>query len=418
MNFSDSPAAAMCVGEEMSAGARRSVYLAGVDFLPGLAVRLGAAGKQGVDAMHDAANMLGRKSVARRLWMAVAGMAVAIGGMRSAALADPPAGDAGSGQTITINGAGSTFAYPLYSKWFDAYYKLHPNAQFNYQSIGSGGGIRQVTAGTVDFGGTDGPMTVTQMQAFKEKRGCDILHFPTALGADVPTYNIPGITQELNFTPAALAGIYLGNITKWNDPELANANPNVSLPANDIVVVHRSDGSGTTYVWVDFLSKVSPEFKSKVGVSTSVKWPTGLGGKGNEGVMGLVKQTPNAIGYVELIYAIQNHVPYGRVKNAAGKFVKADLASVTAAAAGAAQNMPEDFRVSITNAAGEDSYPISSFTWLLIPQHIEDPAKRTLMVDFLHWGLTKGQDLLEPLSYARVPSEVVSREEQAIGKIQ
>ena len=323
-----------------------------------------------------------------------------------------------TGAAVSINGAGSTFAYPLYSKWFDAYYKLHPQAQFNYQSIGSGGGIRQMIAGTVDFGGTDGPMTPQQMADFKAKQNCNILHFPAALGADVPTYNVAGVTQELNFSPAALAGIYLGTITKWNDPEIASANPGVTLPANDIVVIHRSDGSGTTYVWVDYLSKVSPDWKSKVGVATSVKWPTGLGGKGNEGVMGLVKQTPNSIGYVELIYAIQNKVPYGHVKNAAGQFVKADLAGVTAAAAGAAQNMPEDFRVSITNAPGAAAYPVSSFTWLLIPDHITDAGKKAIIVDFLKWGLTSGQDLLEPLSYAKVPAEVVAMEQKAIDKIQ
>lgn len=322
-----------------------------------------------------------------------------------------------SAQT-TINGAGSTFAYPMYSKWFDEYHKLHSDIEFNYQSIGSGGGIRQIIAGTVDFGGTDGPMTQKQMDDFKSKQNCNILHFPAALGADVPTYNIPGVTQELNFTPDALAGIFLGKITKWNDPEIANANPGVQLPANDIVVVHRSDGSGTTYVWVDYLSKVNDEWKQRVGVATSVKWPVGLGGKGNEGVMGQVKQTDNSIGYVELIYAIQNNVPYGKVKNQAGNFVKADLAGVTAAAAGAAQNMPDDFRVSITNAPGDAAYPISSFTWLLIPDHITDPAKKTAIVDFLHWALTNGQDLLEPLSYARVPKEVIAKEQDAVGKIQ
>jgi len=322
-----------------------------------------------------------------------------------------------SAQT-TINGAGSTFAYPMYSKWFDEYHNVHPDLQFNYQSIGSGGGIRQIIAGTVDFGGTDGPMTQKQMDDFKAKQNCNILHFPSALGADVPTYNIPGVSQELNFTPDALAGIFLGKITKWNDPEIANANPGIQLPANDIVVVHRSDGSGTTYVWVDYLSKVSDEWKQKVGVATSVKWPVGVGGKGNEGVMGLVKQTDNSIGYVELIYTIQNHVPYGKVKNKAGKFVKADLAGVTAAAAGAAQNMPDDFRVSITNAPGDTTYPISSFTWLLIPDHIADPVKKAAIVDFLHWSLANGQDLLEPLSYARVPKEVIAKEQKAIGKIQ
>ncbi|MHB1843285.1 MAG: phosphate ABC transporter substrate-binding protein PstS [Deltaproteobacteria bacterium] len=321
------------------------------------------------------------------------------------------------GQPVSINGAGSTFAYPMYSKWFDEYHKLHPSIQFNYQSIGSGGGIRQVIEGTVDFGGTDGPMTPGQMKDFATKRGSGILHFPAALGADVPTYNLKGVTQELSFTPAALAGIFLGKITKWNAPELVSANPGVKLPADDIVVIHRSDGSGTTYVWVDYLAKVSPEWKQKVGVATSVNWPVGLGGKGNEGVMGLVQQTPNSIGYVELIYAIQNHVPYGKVRNQAGQSVKADLSSVTAAAAGAVQNMPDDFRVSITDAPGAAAFPISSFTWLLIPDRIADATKRAAIVDFLRWALTDGQGLLQPLSYAPLPKEVVAKEQQAIAKI-
>ncbi len=327
-------------------------------------------------------------------------------------------GTPSAGEPLSINGAGSTFAYPMYSKWFDEYHKLHPNAQFNYQSIGSGGGIRQVIAGTVDFGGTDGPMTPEQMADFKAKHGADILHLPTALGADVPTYNVKGVAQQLNFTPEALAGIYLGTVKKWNDPALASANPGVALPADDIVVVHRSDGSGTTFVWVDYLAKVSPEWKQKVGVATSVNWPVGLGGKGNEGVTGLVKQTPDSIGYVELIYAIQNHIPYGKVKNAAGKFVQADLQGVTAAAAGAAKAMPDDFRVSITNAPGEATYPISSFTWLLVPAKIPDPAKRAATVDFLRWALDGGQGYLEPLSYARLPPEVVAKEKQAVARIQ
>ena len=237
------------------------------------------------------------------------------------------------------------------------YHKLHPELNFNYQSIGSGGGIRQILAGTVDFGASDGPMTDEQLGQAKTK----ILHFPTVLGANVPTYNIPGISQELNFTPEALAGIYLGKITKWNDPAIANANKGVNLPDSDIIVVHRSDGSGTTYIWVDYLSKVSEEWKTKVGKNTSVNWPVGLGGKGNEGVSGLVKQTPGAIGYVELIYAIQNNMPYGKVRNSSGVFVKADLASVTAAAAGAAKSMPDDFRVSITNAPGKTAYPDIQF---------------------------------------------------------
>ncbi len=314
---------------------------------------------------------------------------------------------------LLINGAGATFPYPIYSKWFDEYHKLHPDMQFNYQSIGSGGGIRQILAGTVDFGASDGPMTDDQLHQAKTK----ILHFPTVLGADVPTYNIPGISQELNFTPEALAGIYLGKITKWNDPAIASSNKGVNLPDTDIVVVHRSDGSGTTYIWVDYLSKISEEWKTKVGKNTSVNWPVGLGGKGNEGVSGLVKQTPGAIGYVELIYAIQNSMPYGKVRNSSGVFVKADLASVTAAAAGAAKWMPDDFRVSITNAPGKAAYPVSSFTWLLVPSKIDDPTKKKAIVDFLRWMLGDGQGMVEALSYAKLPKEVVAKETKAISQV-
>ena len=316
--------------------------------------------------------------------------------------------------TILINGAGATFPYPIYSKWFDEYHKLHPHIQINYQSIGSGGGIRQVLAGTVDFGATDGPMTDEQLSQAKSK----ILHFPTVLGADVPTYNIPGLSAELTFTPDALANIFLGKITKWNDAELKKANPGVDLPDKDLVVVHRSDGSGTTYIWVDYLCKVSEEWKSKVGKGTSVNWPVGLGGKGNEGVSGLVKQTPYSIGYVELIYALQNKLAYGRVRNSSGNVVKADLASVTAAAAGASKAMPEDFRVSITDAPGKDAYPISSFTWLLIPSQIADSAKKKVLKEFVEWMLTKGQDMVEPLSYARLPKEVIAMEKKALKKVE
>ena len=317
------------------------------------------------------------------------------------------------GGNILLNGAGATFPYPIYSKWFDVYKQKHPSVQINYQSLGSGAGIRQVIAGTVDFGATDGPMKDDQVNQVKT----GVLHFPTVLGSDVPTYNIPGVSAELNFTQAALAGIYLGKITKWNDPEIANANKNVKLPAEDIVVVHRSDGSGTTYIWVDFLCKASPEWEKKVGRDTSVNWPVGLGGKGNEGVSGLVKQTPNSIGYVELIYALQNKLSYGRVQNKAGVFVKADLASVTAAAAGAAKSMPADFRVSITNADGKGAYPISSFTWLLIPTSISDASKRDSIKDFLKWMLVDGQTFAEPLGYAPLPKEVVKQEQAAINKI-
>ena len=326
--------------------------------------------------------------------------------------------NAGAADRIQINGAGATFPYPIYSKWFDEYHKMHPEIEINYQSIGSGGGIKQVTEHTVDFGATDGPMNDDQLKEFQGKRGASVLHFPTVMGADVPTYNIAGVTQELKFTPEALAGIFLGKITKWNDPEIANANPGVNLPGNEIVVVHRSDGSGTTYIWVDYLSKVSKEWKDKVGVGTSVNWPVGLGGKGNEGVSGLVKQTPNAIGYVELIYAIQNNIPYGQVKNATGNYVKANLESVTAAATGAAAQMPEDFRVSITNAPGKNAYPISSFTWLLIPAKIDDAQKKKVLTDFLKWMMTDGQKFTESLAYAQLPKAVVTKEMKAVSLIQ
>ncbi|HXX43679.1 MAG TPA: phosphate ABC transporter substrate-binding protein PstS [Candidatus Acidoferrales bacterium] len=318
------------------------------------------------------------------------------------------------GNTLLLNAAGATFPYPIYSKWFDVYHNEHPNIQINYQSIGSGGGIRQVLAHTVDFGASDGPMSDEQLA----QAGFKILHFPTVLGADVPSYNVPGVTAELNFTQKALAGIYLGTITKWNDPEIANANKGVNLPNADIVVVHRSDGSGTTYIWTDFLSKISEDWKNKVGKGTSVNWPVGLGGKGNEGVSGLVKQTPNSIGYIELIYALQNSIPFGKVQNAAGKFLKADLAGVTAAAAGAAKDMPDDFRVSITNTPGAAAYPVSSFTWLLIPAKIDDAAKRDAVKGFLKWMMTDGQTYNETLSYAKLPKPVVEKEMKAISLIQ
>jgi phosphate transport system substrate-binding protein len=319
---------------------------------------------------------------------------------------------------LSINGAGATFPYPMYSKWFDEYHKKNANIQINYQSIGSGGGIKQVTEGTVDFGATDGPMNDEQIKAYQDKHGSGILHFPTVMGAVVPTYNVPGVATDLNFTPEALAGIFLGKVTKWNDPLIAGANKGVNLPANDIVVVHRADGSGTSYCWTDYLSKVSDEWKQKVGKGTSVNWPVGLGGKGNEGVTGTVKNTPNSIGYVELIYAESNKIPYGSVKNSAGAFVKASLAAVSAAAAGAAKDMPEDFRVSITDAPGKTSYPISTFTWLLIPAKFSDAAKRDAIKGFVKWALADGQNYAESLSYAKLPKEVVTKELKAIDKIQ
>ena len=316
-------------------------------------------------------------------------------------------------QTIKINGAGATFPYPIYSKWFSEYNKLHPGVQINYQSIGSGGGIQQVTRQTVFFGATDGPMTPDQLTAAPGK----IMHFPTVLGAVVPVYNIPSVKTELKFSGALLADIFLGKITKWNDPAIAKLNAGVTLPATDITVAHRADGSGTTYIFVDYLAKVSPEWKSKVGVANSVNWPTGVGGRGNEGVAGLVTQTPGAIGYVELIYALQNKIAYGSVQNAAGEFVKASAPSVTAAAAEAVKQMPADFRVSITNAPGTGVYPISSFTWLLLYENAKDKTQAKTMVDFVKWALTDGQKYCADLGYAPLPDAVVKLEMAALAKI-
>jgi phosphate transport system substrate-binding protein len=316
-------------------------------------------------------------------------------------------------QTMQINGAGATFPYPIYSKWFGEYNKLHPNVQINYQSIGSGGGVRQITNQTVFFGATDGPMTNEQMQAAPSH----ILHIPTVLGGVVPVYNIPGFSGELKFTGQILADIFLGKVTKWNDPSIVKINAGVSLPSSDIIVVHRADGSGTSYIWCDYLSKVVPEFKQKVGVATSVNWPVGVGGKGNEGVSGLVTQTPGSIGYVELIYALQNHISYGVVQNLAGEFVKASVESVTAAAAAAASQMPADFRVSITNAPGKGVYPISSFTWLLLYENPKDKAQAKTMLDFVQWALTDGQKFCADLGYAPLPASVVKLEMAALQKI-
>jgi phosphate transport system substrate-binding protein len=316
-------------------------------------------------------------------------------------------------QTMRINGAGATFPNPIYSKWFSEYNKLHSNIEINYQSIGSGGGIQQITKQTVFFGATDGPMTPEQLQGAPGK----IMHFPTVLGAVVPVYNLPNMTAELKFNGPVLADIFLGKITKWNDPAIAKLNGGVTLPATDITVAHRADGSGTTYIWVDYLAKVSPEWKSKVGVANSVNWPTGVGGRGNEGVAGLVKQTPGAIGYVELIYALQNKIAYGSVLNVAGESVKATVASVTAAAAAAATQMPADFRVSITNAPGKGVYPISSFTWILLYENAKDKAQAKTMVDFMKWALTDGQKFAGDLGYAPLPETVVKLEMAALAKI-
>jgi len=311
-----------------------------------------------------------------------------------------------------LNAAGATFPYPIYSKWFNQYHQEHPDIEINYQSIGSGGGIRQVTAGTVDFGASDGPMSDEQLASAKVK----IIHLPTVLGAVVPAYNIPGFKGELKFTPEVIAGIYLGKITSWNDPAIAKINPGVSLPNQGIIVVHRSDGSGTTYIFSDYLSKVSNEWRDSVGKGTSVKWPTGLGAKGNEGVAGMVRQMEGAFGYVELIYALQNNISFGPVKNTAGNFVKASLESTTAAAA-SVKTMPADFRVSITNPPGKDAYPIASFTWLLVPADWKDKNKEKIIVDFLNWMLDQGQNMTADLNYAPLPDAVKQKEREAIKTI-
>ena len=314
---------------------------------------------------------------------------------------------------LQLNGAGATFPYPIYSKWFNMYQQVDPSVRFNYQSIGSGGGIKQITEQTVDFGASDGPMSDEQLSAAPGH----LLHFPTVMGAVVLTYNAEGVPPGLKLTPEAIAGIFRGKITKWNDPALAAANPGVALPARDIIVVHRSDGSGTSFIFTDYLSKVSKEWSNQVGKGTSVNWPLGLGGKGNEGVTGLVKQTPFSIGYVELIYAMSNELPYADVKNAAGSFVKPSIESVTAAAAGFASSMPDDFRVSITNAPGADAYPISGMTWLLVYEKQKNAEKGKKLVQFLDWMMRDGQKNAAPLGYAPLPEAVIAKEHQALGRV-
>lgn len=315
------------------------------------------------------------------------------------------------GQT-QLNGAGATFPYPMYSKWFSEYNKLHPDVLINYQSIGSGGGIRQVLNGTVEFGASDGPMSDEQLAEAKTK----ILHIPTVMGAVVPAYNVTGVSGELKFTPEILANIFLNKIGNWNDPAIAKVNPGVTFPNQPIIVIHRSDGSGTTFIFTDYLSKVSKEWQTTVGKGTSVKWPPGIGGKGNEGVAGQIRQLQGSIGYVELIYAVQNKIPYGVVKNAAGEFVKASLEGVTEAAA-SAKSMPADFRVSITNAPGKTAYPISSFTWLLIPAQSKDGKKGKVLTDFLNWMVTDGQKMTTQLSYAPLPDSVAEKVKAAIKQV-
>ena len=316
-------------------------------------------------------------------------------------------------QNVQINGAGATFPAPIYTKWFAEYNKLHPDVRINYQALGSGAGIRQITERTVFFGASDGPMTQDQLLAAPGR----ILHLPTVLGAVVPVYNIPGVSQELRFSAAVLANIYLGRITKWNDDAIMKLNPGVNLPGTDIVVAHRSDGSGTTYIWVDYLSKVSPEFKKTVGVGTAVKWPVGVAAAKNDGVAAIVSQTPGAIGYVELIYALQTKTSYGQVQNMNGKFVKASLESVSAAADAAARQMPADYRVSITNAPGETVYPIASFTWMLFYQDPKDKAQAKTMVEFMKWALTDGQKFAGDMGYAPLPKNVIDMEMKTLGTI-
>lgn len=318
-----------------------------------------------------------------------------------------------SAQTVQINGAGATFPYPIYSKWFAEYNRLNPNVQINYQSLGSGAGIRQLTSKTVFFGASDQPMTPEQMQAAPGR----VVHLPTVLGAVVPVYNIPGVTQELKFTGPVLADIFLGKITKWNDPAIASLNQGVKLPAADIVVVHRSEGSGTTYIWVDYLSKVSPEFRKTVGVAASVKWPTGVGSKGNEGIAGMVSQTPGALGYIELLWALQNKIAFGAVQNSSGAFLRASVESVTAAAAAAVAAMPADFRVSITNPPGKDAYPIASFTWLLVYENPDNKPQAKIMMEFMKWALTDGQKFAKELGYAPLPQALVDLELKALQRI-
>jgi phosphate transport system substrate-binding protein len=310
----------------------------------------------------------------------------------------------------TLNGAGATFPYPIYSKWFSEYHNLHSDIQVNYQSIGSGGGIRQVQAGTVDFGATDGPMSDEQIAASKVK----VLHVPTVLGSVVPAYNIPGVTQEVKFTPEILAGIFLGKISSWSDAAIAKANPDIKFPNQNITVVHRSDGSGTTYIFTDYLSKISSDWQSAAGKGTSIKWPVGVGGKGNEGVAGMIRQLPGSIGYVELIYALQNKISYGSVKNSSGQFIKASLDSTTAAAAGV--KMPADFRVSITNPPGKTAYPIASFTWLLIPTNPADQNKGKMVKDMVLWALDNGEAMAASLSYAPLPKEVIDKAKATINQ--
>jgi phosphate transport system substrate-binding protein len=320
-----------------------------------------------------------------------------------------------SSQSVDLTGAGATFPYPIYSKWFSDYATL-TGVKINYQSIGSGGGIRQLSEGTVDFGASDSPMSDDELSKAK---GGAILHFPTVLGADVITYNLPGVTAALKFTPAAIADIFSGRIKKWNDTRIASLNPGVTLPAQDILVVHRSDGSGTTYIFTDYLSTAVPSWKTSIGKGKEVKWPVGLGAKGNEGVSGQVKQTPGAIGYVELAYAKQNNLPIAAIRNKSGQFVAASVDAVTAAAAGVAKALPAntDYRLSIVDAPGAAAYPISSFTWMLVYQKQTDAVKGKKLVDFLNWALTDGEKSASTLDYAPLPAEMATAVKARVANI-
>ncbi len=311
-------------------------------------------------------------------------------------------------QAQTITAAGATFPYPIYSKWFTEYSAAHPGVEINYQSIGSGGGIKQVCSGTVDFGASDMPMTDDLLKTC----GVKLVHIPTVLGADVPAYNVPGVSTDLKFSQSVIADIFLGKITNWSDPQIAKDNPGVHLPDQKIIVVHRSDGSGTTFIWTDFLSKVSKEWASGPGKGTAINWPTGVGGKGNEGVAGYIRQLPGAIGYIELIYALQNHINFGSVQNADGKFVKASIDGVTAAAATA--KIPADYRVSITNAPGPNVYPVSSFTYLLIPTQPKNMANEKIMKDLFSWCINSGESQVSTLSYAPLPDALKQKVLQTI----
>ena len=356
--------------------------------------------------MRTTSSVLG----ALALWAVLAGACG--GGERRPVTGESSGGAARAGGAIRVNGAGATFPLPIYSKWFSEYNKLHPGVEINYQSIGSGGGIRQLLAETVFFGASDQPMT-DEMLA---KAPGAVLHFPTVLGAVVPVYNLEGIGAQLKFTGPLLADIFLGKITRWNDPAIAKTNPGFKGTGN-ITVVHRSDGSGTTFVWADYLGKVSPEWKQKVGVNSALDWPAGVGGKGNEGVAGLVKQTPGSIGYIELVYALQNKISYGAVQNRAGEFVNPDVTSVTAAASGAMESMPKDFRVSITDSPGQGAYPISSFTWILLFEDPKDKAQAKVLVDFMKWALGDGQALAGDLGYARLPGDLARQELEQLNRI-